>query len=215
MAQGGRENREAPRRSVHGNAVIRAPDLRVDCLIRDLSVTGARLEVPNSDKLPDEFNLLLVKMNSSRHVILRWQDGNLAGVEFSKSERVAENGEPALPATLSTTPDGPQQGGIEAAGPEKRIATRLKVLGHCVIMAPGLRANGVLRDISATGAKLGVSRRVKLPPEFHILSAKAKSPHRVLLRWREGDLVGVEFCEPITAASGVQEAAHERNIWEV
>jgi hypothetical protein len=78
----GRDKRRAPRRMVTGPALILGPDLDASCVIRDLSATGARIEVPSSIKLPPAFNLLLLKTNSSRHVLLRWQRGDFAGVEF-------------------------------------------------------------------------------------------------------------------------------------
>ena len=78
----GPENRRAARQRVTGPALILGPKLEVSCIIRDLSSTGARVEVPSVVKLPPAFNLLLLKTNSSRHVLLRWRRGDFAGVEF-------------------------------------------------------------------------------------------------------------------------------------
>ena len=76
------DKRRAPRQKVFGPALILGPKLEANCVIRDLSSTGARLEVPASVKLPQAFNLMLLKTNSSRHVLLRWRRGDLAGVQF-------------------------------------------------------------------------------------------------------------------------------------
>lgn len=51
-----------------GPALILGPKLEVSCIIRDLSSTGAKIEVPTV------VNLLL-KTNSSRYVLLRWKKG--------------------------------------------------------------------------------------------------------------------------------------------
>ena|SRR5687767_6454781 len=76
------ENRRTPRRKVMGTALVLGPDLEASCIIRDLSTSGAKIEVPSSVKLPLAFNLLLLKTSSSRHVRLRWRKGNFAGVQF-------------------------------------------------------------------------------------------------------------------------------------
>jgi PilZ domain len=92
----------------------------------------------------------------------------------------------------------------EDDGREKRLAARQEVFGHAVILAPDLRANCIIRDLSATGARLGVSRHVKLPPEFHVQLIKINSTRRVVLRWRQGDLIGVQFGQAETAQSSEQ-----------
>jgi hypothetical protein len=92
-----RKKRIASRREVLGPALLKGPELRTNCIIRDLSARGARLEVPHSIPLPSEFNLLFLKANTSRHVRLRWRRGDLAGVEFT--------GEDVNAADVETTPD--------------------------------------------------------------------------------------------------------------
>ena len=76
------ENRRAPRRKVTGTALILGPNLEAQCVIRDLSAGGAKIEVPASVKLPLAFNILLLKISSSRHVRLKWRKGDFAGVQF-------------------------------------------------------------------------------------------------------------------------------------
>jgi hypothetical protein len=78
-------------------------------------------------------------------------------------------------------------------GWDKRVAPRHGVFGPAVIVAPGLRANCILRDLSATGAKIEVSHKVQIPKEFDVLLVKANSTRRVLLRWRNGNFIGVQF----------------------
>ena len=80
-------------------------------------------------------------------------------------------------------------------GREKRIAPRYRVLGHAQILGPNGATNCVVRDLSDSGAKLGVSSRAKLPPEFILWFVQRKLKLRVRLRWREGEFVGVSFCD--------------------
>jgi PilZ domain len=75
----------------------------------------------------------------------------------------------------------------------KRKAPRIEVLGHAIILTPKGRLNCIIRDLSATGARVGVSKIIKLPAEFDLYLIKANSARRVLLRWRDGDSAGVEF----------------------
>jgi hypothetical protein len=218
------ENRKAPRRPVFGHAIIRGPNFEADCVIRDLSATGAKIQVRSSIELPPEFNLLLLEANTSRHVLLKWRAGDSAGVEFCKSDRSGwpdGTGAHPLPG-LSAKPDSPaapagspSAPGTIKAGADQRIAPRRRVLGHCLILAPGIRASGIIRDVSTTGAKLAVASRVKLPPEFHVLDPRTKSARRVSLRWRDGDLAGVQFCEARPRTRNEQTPAELPTIWEV
>ena len=222
MSGGGQEHRRAPRRPVFGNAVIRGPNLHADCVIRDLSASGARIQVHASVPLPEEFNLLLVEANSSRHVLLKWRAGDFAGVAFSQIEAAASSAgagarskpdpqrPPSPPAEASPPPPGAIRG-----GPENRLAPRRRVLGHCLVVGAGMRASAIIRDISATGAQLGIASRVKLPPEFHLLDPKTNSARRVALRWREGDLVGVQFCEASAPTAKEETMKDVPSIWHV
>jgi hypothetical protein len=82
----------------------------------------------------------------------------------------------------------------DEVGWEKRIAPRTEVFGEALVIAPGIKARCIIRDLSATGAKLGLSRKVILPEQFELLLLKTKSIRRVSLRWRSGDFAGVQFC---------------------
>jgi hypothetical protein len=192
---GGREHRRAPRRPVLGNAVIRGPGLHSDCVIRDLSASGAKIQVRASVQLPEEFNLLLLEANTSRHVLLKWREGDFAGVAFRRMDGdVSEAGEHAA------TQSAPSSSSLSAPPPaetntKRQIAPRRQVLGYCLVVANGVRANAIIRDVSATGAKVGINSRVKLPAEFHILDPKTNNARRVTLKWREGDFIGVHFCD--------------------
>ena len=92
------DKRRAPRQRVFGPALILGSKLEVNCVIRDLSATGAKLEVPAMVKLPQAFNLMLLKTNSSRHVLLKWRKGDFAGVQFVLPEDAGVAKDAKLPA---------------------------------------------------------------------------------------------------------------------
>jgi hypothetical protein len=219
VARDGQDHRRAPRRPVLGHAVIRAPALEASCIVRDLSASGAKIEVPSSVDLPQEFNLMLAEAKTSRHVHLRWRAGNFAGVEFDRSSE-------ASASVVSGEGDAPPSKGPVAekaaplrtagkGGPEKRKASRRPVLGHCVILTSSTRVSAVVRDISAGGAKLNVPKDVQLPSEFYLGDPKSRSVRKVLLRWRDGDFAGVEFCTSPASAAEKQLARDLESAWFV
>jgi len=55
----------------------------VDCVISNLSVAGARLEVPTTVGLPQEFTLLDVQAGRRYIAKVAWRRGETMGVEFS------------------------------------------------------------------------------------------------------------------------------------
>ena len=77
----------------------------------------------------------------------------------------------------------------------KRVAPRYPVLGHAQIIGQTKAINCVVRDLSDTGAKLGVSNSVKLPAEFDLRFVQRRLTLRVRVRWRAGEYVGVAFCD--------------------
>lgn len=54
----------------------------VDCLVRNMSGTGAKVEVTGSVPLPDVFELQIPQKGETVRVHLRWRRGDEVGVEF-------------------------------------------------------------------------------------------------------------------------------------
>jgi hypothetical protein len=55
----------------------------VDCVIRNLSAAGARLEVPTTVGFPQEFTLIDSHSGRSYIAKVAWRRGETMGVEFS------------------------------------------------------------------------------------------------------------------------------------
>jgi hypothetical protein len=79
-------------------------------------------------------------------------------------------------------------------GQDKRNAPRYRVLGHAQILGRNGAVNCVIRDLSDTGAKLGVAASAKLPAEFDLWLVQRKVKLRARLMWRRGEFAGVAFC---------------------
>ena len=96
----------------------------------------------------------------------------------------------------------------------KRGAPRVEVLGPALILAPDVRADCVIRDLSSTGARIAISWRIKLPQQFDVLLLKTNSTRRCIMRWRRGDFVGVEFVRGETAPlQPTKESAGVKSSW--
>lgn len=100
------------------------------------------------------------------------------------------------------------------SSPNQRRAPRVSVLGHGVIIAPDVRAHCIIRDLSSTGAKLAVSKDIKLPAVFDVWLKKTRSKRPAILRWRRGDFAGVEFGHH-TAAATSDPVCEEQEVWIV
>lgn len=75
------------RRKLQGAKAILTKSTIVDCVIRDLSETGARLEFSGPTKLPPEFRLRVTMSGAEAPVELMWQRGLSAGVRFDAPPR--------------------------------------------------------------------------------------------------------------------------------
>jgi hypothetical protein len=95
---------------------------------------------------------------------------------------------------------------------ENRLGERHRVLSHAQIISGGVIANCIVRDLSESGARLGVSRKVRLPPQFGLLFARQGLEIRARVRWRHGDFVGVSFCLEEQIAKLVQENSRKHFI---
>lgn len=55
----------------------------IDCVIRDMSETGARVALSGPMALPDGLRLLVVSSNELYPVRVAWQRGQMAGLQFT------------------------------------------------------------------------------------------------------------------------------------
>jgi hypothetical protein len=76
---------------------------------------------------------------------------------------------------------------------EKRQATRQKVLLPASLYSDSVGPyRCVIRDLSATGARLAISRNAKLVPEMRLKITGMRS-RLVRCVWRKAEAVGIEF----------------------
>lgn len=92
-----------------------------------------------------------------------------------------------MPNPVGIVPSAPINKDRRAGG-DRRATTRFAT----IILENGERIPCVIRDLSATGAKLGVARRFQLPERF-LLQVKGREPAFPVQRaWQRGDHAGVQ-----------------------
>ena len=82
----GAEARTAPRvRSflrgeiVHSNGAI-----RIECVVRDISESGARIQVSSAVTIPEHFDLVIPQRNQREKSRVMWQHGTEIGLAFQR-----------------------------------------------------------------------------------------------------------------------------------
>ncbi len=81
-ADDGIEKRRTRRRMVHKTGRINARGLSEICTVRDISATGAALDVMNAAKVPDQFTLVMEMESAARTCAVIWRKERQVGVEF-------------------------------------------------------------------------------------------------------------------------------------
>jgi PilZ domain len=75
-------NRRAPRSRTFKSGTISLGDRSLDCLIRNISATGACLELKGTATIPTSFKLTIKPDSLFRDCKVVWQDGHRVGVLF-------------------------------------------------------------------------------------------------------------------------------------
>ena len=77
------ENRRSARlRTYKGGSIIFGVAAAVDCIIRNMSETGAALDVESPVGIPDDFVLLIKPEFVKRNCQVAWRSANRIGVRF-------------------------------------------------------------------------------------------------------------------------------------
>jgi hypothetical protein len=78
------EKRRSPRQRVlkSGKIIYGGGSIVIDCTIRNLSGTGARLQVPTSVAIPDRFEFVEASSGKRWAASVAWRKGDLMGIRF-------------------------------------------------------------------------------------------------------------------------------------
>lgn len=94
MSEHRRETRQ--RVFLKGRIVFNNGSSSFDCLVRDMSSSGARLVMSDATTLPEVFDLYIPQKDRTYRSTLRWRREDGIGVTFEK---------PGRATTVATTPD--------------------------------------------------------------------------------------------------------------
>ncbi len=96
-AQGAEARKSARAPSSLEGKIFLSDGTAVACKIKDLSATGARIQVQDNAKLPETFHLVIFEVKFRVSVArLQWRKGNLVGVSFA-SDKPAQPSRARLP----------------------------------------------------------------------------------------------------------------------
>jgi hypothetical protein len=78
------EQRASPRHRVLKAGTIEFSGSKIDCVIRNLSTTGAAIEVKSPIWFPDNFVLAVASDGTARHCHIIWREDKRIGVAFDE-----------------------------------------------------------------------------------------------------------------------------------
>jgi hypothetical protein len=86
------ERRQHPRNRVYygGMVAFNARNSTLDCLVRNFSPRGAKIEFENSAVLPDRVDFEVARRGLSCLARLVWRDQNTAGLMFSEEREMGD-----------------------------------------------------------------------------------------------------------------------------
>jgi hypothetical protein len=86
------ERRQHPRNRVYygGMVAFNARNSTLDCLVRNFSPCGAKIEFENSAILPDRVDFEVARRGLSCLARLVWRDQNTAGLMFSEEREMGD-----------------------------------------------------------------------------------------------------------------------------
>ncbi|WP_029032805.1 PilZ domain-containing protein [Salinarimonas rosea] len=129
------EQRTAPRRRALVAARIRygGGAVTVDCVVRNISDTGAKIDLSEGVTLPEHFEIVIPQMNAVHRAELRWRRGSEAGIAFldaAEGEHRADAGPLAQASTAPTPSEAALKARIRALEAEVvRLRERILELG--------------------------------------------------------------------------------------
>jgi len=81
------DHRRKPRlRTFKGGSILFGMAAAIDCIIRNMSESGAALEVESPGSVPDDFTLLIKPEIIERECHVVWRSAGRLGVRFTSSD---------------------------------------------------------------------------------------------------------------------------------
>lgn len=155
-------------------------DRRILSVVKNISPTGALIEVDHALEIPDEFTLAIESEPSARVCRVAWKKAKQIAVNFNGAPR-------------EVTPE--RQERRQNGRQERRKAPRrnLNTAGWIRLDGGfGLRECKIV-DISTAGVRIVIPLAGKIPQTFTLLFSKHAQGHRVQMVWRCANQIGAKF----------------------
>ena len=154
-------------------------DRRILSVVKNISPTGALIEVENALEIPDQF-MLAIESEPARVCRVAWKNPKQLAVNFDEARP------PVTPQPLE---------GRQNARQERRLSPRRSLNVACWLRLDGsfaIRECKVV-DVSLAGIRLAIPFAGKLPETFTVLFSKNAQGHRVRVIWRRANQIGARF----------------------
>jgi hypothetical protein len=156
------------------------PDRRILSVVKNISPTGALIEVDNALDIPDEFTLAIESEPSTRVCRVAWKKSKEIAVRFEAARREVK-------------PDAQER--LLNGRQDRRLAPRRNLNAAGWIRLDGGFATRECRivDLSTAGVRIAIPFADKIPDTFTLLFSKRAQGHRVRTVWRRANVVGAKF----------------------
>jgi hypothetical protein len=154
------------------------PNRRILSVVKNISPTGALIEVDNALEIPDQFTLAIESEPSVRVCHLAWKKANQIAVNFDGARGVT--------GAQERLPNGRQ---------DRRQAPRRNVNTTGWLRLDGSLGTAECKivDVSTAGVRLAIPFARKLPETFTVFFSKRAQGHQVRVIWRRGNQIGAKF----------------------
>jgi hypothetical protein len=156
------------------------PDRRILSVVKNISPTGALVELDNAVEIPDEFTLAIESEPVARLCRVAWRNAKQLAVNFDSPR-------PEIAPDRSERLQNDRQ--------ERRLSPRRSLNTAAWIRLDGSFVARECRvvDVSVAGVRLAIPFAGKLPETFTILFSKQAVGHRVRIVWRRANQIGAKF----------------------
>jgi PilZ domain len=175
------DRRTKPRSDTFKIGIIACdPERRVLSVVKNISSTGALLELDNAVEIPDQFTLAIESESSPRFCRVAWKKGKQIAVNFEAAPREVGPDHQQRPQTVRQ---------------ERRRSPRRNLNTAAWIRLDG--SFGIkeckIVDVSTAGVRLCLPFAGKIPETFTLLFTKKAQGHRVRIIWRRANQIGAKF----------------------
>jgi hypothetical protein len=177
---------QADQRSKHRKSTFKfgiiacGANRRILSVVKNISATGALIEVDSALEIPDEFTLAIESESAARVCPVVWKKAKEIAVNFNGAPR-------------QSTPERQEQRQIGRA--ERRQSARRSLNAPGWIRLDGgfgLRECRIV-DVSIAGVRICLPFAGRLPETFTLLLSKHTQGHRVRTIWRRANQIGAKF----------------------